>query len=288
MNLGDLKRRAYSRSKDLSRASVGIQCLLLVGALGASFGGGAVAWLLGLVAFVAPIINVVLKDRSRFHYGIGERARRIQLLQDGLGREPSAAELLDLDDVATNFKSSEPEPIKSEFSSNLPVGAARLAHITQEAAYYTRSAARDAANLFLAFTGIGVLGTIVLLLLLLMFPVTDIGGEPVSAQNWAKASATLLVFFATGSFAEMWRSFDGLARTAGETFGKCEGYRKGGAELLDVMLVVSTYDVALGRAPAIPTFIYKRGREKLHASWTKLMTPTAEAATSSESQLAKS
>lgn len=288
MILGDLKRRAYSRAKQLSRASVGIQCLLFVGALSASFGAGTMAWLLGLVAFVAPIVNFVLKDRSRYHYGIGERARRIQLLQDGLGRAPSAAELLDLHDIAPDIKASEPPPIKSEFTSNLPVGAARLAHITQEAAYYTRSAARNASYFFLTVTGIGVLGTFVLLWLLLMFPVADIGGEPVTAQNWARASATLLVFFATGSFAEMWRSFDGLARTAGETFGKCEGYRKGGAELLDVMLVVSTYDVALGRAPAIPTFIYKRGREKLHASWTKLMTPTAEAATSSESQLAKS
>lgn len=284
MNLGDLKRRAYSRAKKLSVASIIIQCLLFVGALIASFGAGPTAWLLGLVAFVAPIVNFVLKELSRFHYGIGERARRIQLLRDGLGREPSEAELLDLDDIATDAKSSEPEPIKSEFSSNLTVGPARLAHITQEAAYFTRSRARAASHLFLALTGIGVLGTFALLWLLLVFPVAEIGGVPVSAQNWAKASATLLVFFATGSFAEMWRSFDGLARTAGATFDKCDGYRKGDPALLDVVLAVSTYDTALGRAPAIPTFIYKRGREKLHASWTRLMTPTGEAEASSAHQ----
>lgn len=269
MNLGDLKRRAYSQSKNLSIVSAVIQWTLLGVAVYSTFAGGPVAPYLGLVAFIAPFLNFALKDRSRFHYGFGERARRAQLLEDGLGRRPSDLELLDLADNAAALPTLEPLPLESEFTSELPKGSRRLAHITQEAAYYSKSQATFAARMYFVFTVLGALGTVIFLWLLVQYPVAQIGGASVTGQNWAKAAATLLIFFVTGSFAEKWRAFESLAKAAAATVERCDGLRRSPSEPseLDVVLAVASYDSALGRAPALPTFIYRLKRKRLHEAW---------------------
>lgn len=276
MNLSDIKRRAYSQSKNLSVLGAIIQGVLLAVALVSSFASGPVLPYLGLVAFLAPLLNFALKDRSRFHYGYGERARRAQLLDDGLGRKPSEVEMLDLADNAALLPALDPTPLESDFTSGLQKGATRLAHITQEAAYYSKSLATFAARMYFGLTIGGLFATVIGLWLLVQYPVTQVGGETVTGQNWAKAAATLLVFFVAGSFAEKWRSFDSLAKTAASTLDRCDALRKATPSELDVVLAIASYDAALGRAPAIPTLIYRLNRDRLHTAWKKLMsTPPA-------------
>lgn len=274
MNLGDMKRRAYSQAKNLSLLSAIIQWVLLAAALFSAFASGQVLPYLGFVGFVAPFLNFALKDRSRFHYGHGERARRAQLLDDGLGRRPSDVEMLDLADNAALLPALDPTPLESEFTSGLPKGAPRLAHITQEAAYYSKSLATFAARMYFGLTLAGLFVTVIGLWFLVQYPVLQVRALTVTGQSWAKAAATLLVFFVAGSFAEKWRSFDSLAKTAASTLDRCDALRKATPSELDVVLAIASYDAALGRAPAIPTFIYRLNRDRLHNAWKKLMSAT--------------
>ncbi|MDP1823908.1 MAG: hypothetical protein Q8L48_11725 [Archangium sp.] len=287
LKLGEHKRRAFSQAKYLTLLSAGIQWVLLGAALFSAFAGGLGAPYLGLIAFIGPVINFALKDRSRYHYGIGDRARRLQVLDDGLGRAPAEADMLDLADTETILPALDPVPLTSEFTSDLPPGPRRLAHITQEAAYYTRSRATFAARLYFALTIIGIFVTVIGLLLLIQFPLPQVAGSDTTAQNWARAAATLLVFFAAGSFAEKWRAFDSLAKAAASTFARCDTLRRTEPSELDVVLTVASYDTALGRAPAIPTTIYLVGRKRLHAAWTALMMPKTDPVVSSGTAGAK-
>lgn len=270
MNLGALQRCSYARAKLLGLISTVVQLVLLGCGIFATFADGRWATILATAVFVAPLVNFWLKDRNRYYYGIGERARRLQVLYDGLGREPTSAEQLELTVVAPGSKGGEPEPLESEFASPLKVGPQRLAHIVQEAAYYTRSLAEVAAKCYLALTTVSIVATVFVIWFLLQVPI----GDAILSKQLAKVASMLLIFFAAGSFAEKWRSFDGLWRTALSTFEKCDALRKAdSAPELSVLLAVSAYDIALSRAPAIPTFIYKQGREKLHKAWMALMAP---------------
>jgi|APLak6261675434_1056106.scaffolds.fasta_scaffold01721_6 hypothetical protein len=276
LKLGEHKRRAYSQAKNLILLSDCIQWALLGTALFSAFSRGLAAPYLAVATFIGPVVIFALKDRSRYHYGIGDRARRLQVLEDGLGRAPSEADMLDLADAETLLPALDPAPLDSEFTSDLPKGPRRLAHITQEAAYYTRSRATFAARLYFALALVGVFGTVIGLLLLLQVPLPEVAGAATNAQNWAKAASTVLAFFATGTFAERWRAFDSLSKAAASTFARCDALRKGEPSEMDVALTVAAYDAALGRAPAIPTTIYLLGRRRLHAAWSELMTPKAE------------
>lgn len=267
MNLGDFKRRAYSQAKNLAITSGFIQAGLLALSLYAAFVPGPVNSYLGLAAFVAPIVNFALRERSRHHYGFGERARRAQRLEDGLGRPASRADLLDFADNQALLPSLDPSPLESEFTSTLDKGPQRLAHVTQEAAYYSRSEATFAARMYFALTLLGLLATFGALLLLVQRPSGELAGISGPGTAWAKAAATLLVFFATGTFAERWRAFESLAKAAGATFDRCEALTRSNPSELDVVLAITGYDLALGRAPPLPSFIYRLKRPALHEAW---------------------
>lgn len=271
MDLGELKRRAYAQSKNFSVLNTVVQYGLVAFAVWAAVAGTPASPWFGLVAFIGPIVNFALKDRSRHHYGYGERARRAQLLQDGLGRKPSQAEMLDLADNRALLPAIDPKPLESEFASDLQPGPARLAHITQEAAYYTRSRATFVGRWYFGLMCVGILGTVCALWWFVQDPVTEIAGVKVTGQSWAKAAVTLLVFFVAGSFAEKWRAFESLAKTAGSTFEKCDALHKGQPSELEVLLAIAPYDIALGRAPAIPTSLHWVGRKQLHEDWKAQM-----------------
>lgn len=273
MNLSDVKRREYSQAKSLGFISAVIQWALFIGSLYAIFKAtGDLATVLGILAFVAPIVGFVLKQAAGRYYSSGERVRRLLYLQDGLGRQSSSADLLDVAESATSVPSLDPEPLDSEFTSELPSGPQRLAHIIQEAAFYTRSLARSTSRFYSALAVGGLAVTIVGLLLLVQHPTPALGRVADPTKTWVKAASMLLVFFATGTFAERAASFLSLSSSAKSVFDRCELLRKQpDVQESGVLLAMGTYDAALAKAQPLPGWVYRLRRERLHEAWKKFM-----------------
>lgn len=272
MNLSEVKRREYSQAKILGIVSAVIQWALFGGSIYAIFEAtGPLVSVLGVLAVVAPIIGFVLKQAASRYYSFGERVRRLLYLQDGLGRQPSPADLLELAESATSVPSLDPQPLDSEFTSELPKGPQRLAHITQEASFYTRAVARSASWFYGTLAVAGLAVTVVGLLLLVQ-GAPALGGVADPAKAWVKAASMLLVFFATGTFAERAASFHSLSGSAKSVFDKCELLRKAvGVPESDVLLAMGAYDAALAKAQPLPGWIYRIRRGRLHEAWKKFM-----------------
>lgn len=273
MNLADVKRREYSQAKILGIVSAVIQWALFGGSIYAIFEAtGTLASVLGLLAVVAPIIGFVLKQAAARYYSFGERVRRLLYLQDGLGRQPSPAEMLEVAESATSVPGLDPQPLDSEFTSELPKGTQRLAHIIQEASFYTRALARSASWFYGTLAVAGLAATVVGLLLLVQHSAPALGGAADPAKAWVKAASMLLVFFATGTFSERAASFHSLSVSAKFVFDKCELLRKrSDVPESDVLLAMGTYDAALGKAQPLPGWIYRLRRGRLHEAWKKFM-----------------
>src|SRR5205807_4931424 len=81
------------------------------------------------------------------------------VLQDGLGRVPSAKELVDISADCTSLPTLEPKPLGNYYDSPLPAGPQRLAHIVEESAAYTRKVASVASAFYGALTALGLVVT---------------------------------------------------------------------------------------------------------------------------------
>lgn len=155
MNLADAMRRQYSGAKLLWRVHIVLELSRLAVALYLVAGGNRIV-LASAIAIGAPLASYFVKRAADAAYGHAERMRRILYLQDGLGRPPSKADLLELRAGATWLPDLEPLPVGSYYKSPLPTGPQRLAHICEEAAFHTRGYANLAAAFFLVIASVGV------------------------------------------------------------------------------------------------------------------------------------
>lgn len=278
MEIADAMRKEFSTAKRCWAGIIFLQALLLLGAIYAIFSAsGTLLLVIGLGSLLIPVITFWLKEIAGFHYGLGERIRRLLVLQDGLGRMPSAKELLEVCSDCTSLPSLDPQPLGKYYDSPLPQGPQRLAHIIEESAFYTRKLAAVSALFCAGLTAIGIIFTFGLLWyeLQTISPATatialsrNIG----TSEQFAKLLSVLLVFFAAGTFATLWRSYKSLSESARRAFEKCDLWRQdANAELLGVFTTVETYDCALAKGPPISRVIYWLYRKRLHQAWTEFM-----------------
>ncbi len=278
MDLPTVMRREFSTAKRCWAWIIVLQALLLMGAVYAIFGAdGRTLVAIGLAGLLVPVITFWLKEVAGFHYGLGERIRRLLILQDGLGHAPSAKDVLEICADCTSVPSLDPRPLGKYYDSPLPQGPQRMAHIIEESAFYTRKEASVAALYCAALAAVGVITTITLIWYELQVDVSALAisssaGNSDTRERLAKLLSVLLVFFAAGTFASLWRSYKSLAESARKTFEKCDQFRQdGNADQLDVLLTVGNYDNALAKAPPLPRAIYFLYRKRLHRAWTEHM-----------------
>lgn len=269
-------RREFSTSKRCWLWIIALQVLLLAGALYAIFGAnGSTLLAIGLAGLLVPVLTLWLKEVAGFHYGLGERIRRLLIIHDGLGRPPSAKEVLEICADCTSVPSLDPRPLGKYYDSPLPEGPQRMAHIIEESAFYTRKLASVASLYCAVFAAAGILATITLIWyeLQMMLPtVPHPAGAGVTGEKLARLLSAFLVFFAAGTFASLWRSYKSLAEAARKTFDKCDSLRQDASvDQLDVLVAVGSYDSALAKAPPLPRFIYWLYRTRLHRAWTEHM-----------------
>lgn len=279
MDMATVMRREFSAAKRCWVGIIALQFLLFAAAIYATFGASGKALLvIGFAGLLVPVITFWLREVAGFHYGLGERIRRLLVLQDGLGHDPTSKELLEVCADCTLVPSLEPRPLGKYYDSHLPEGPQRMAHIIEESAFYTRKQASVAALSCAAIALIGIIITLSLVWYGLQSSVSPSEfpshiGKMAAGEQLAKLLSLFLVFFATGTFALLWRSYKSLAESARRTFEKCDFLRQDiSVNLLDVLIAVENYDCALTKAPPLPRITYWICRKRLHKAWREHMT----------------
>lgn len=264
MTLAEAMRRQYSSAKlfwrcyltlELLRLAIGVYALALTHPL----------LVVGAIAAIAPVASFFFKRTADAAYSIAERMRRLHYLEDGLGRAPSRADLLELHADKTGLPNFDPAPSGAYYSSHLPAGPQRLAHIAEEAAFHTRGYANATATVMSLVAGLGGIATCTLV----WFGAQSLE-ELDQVQLLVRASMVVLTFFAAGSFVSLASSFQGLGKAAQRAFERLDRLSlDASTRAEDVLVVLSSYDGALARTPPIPSIVYWMLRGRLNRAWAE-------------------
>lgn len=214
-------------------------------------------------AVILPIASVLLKKYAGDRYSKGEAARRLFVLSDGWGKKLDSADYLLLSADTTSLPSFDPQSVGEYYSSTKPPGAARVAHITQESAFYSLKLSATSAKICLLI--IAVPATVGLLLFNLVLQGT---GMPFSLQQVTQVAGSLLAFTVSGEFIQLALSYQELASSCRLAVSECGKLAaQTSPEQASVYMVIGGYDNALAKAPPLPGLLQWLYRNRLSKSW---------------------
>jgi len=281
MDLITAMRKEFAATKHCWRMILLIQLIGLGGALWVALGAsGNLLLTIGTLSVLVPLGSFALKETAGRHQAVAEKLRRWIILQDSQDWKPTARELMETQADATWLPTLEPKPLGDYYSSKLPKGLARMAHIVEESAFYTWKQAETASKVSgtVALLGIGL--AIGLLWIATQSPIAGTTpGWIATSQQAAKVFSTLLVFFASGTLATLWSSYRSLAGSAKTAFEKCDSIRANPSPTqIDIYLAVGPYDSAVAKAPPLPSAAYIIRRGRLNEAWEKHMSKGSQGA----------
>jgi len=225
---------------------------------------------LGAIAMFIPPISIYLRAGAVSHYGLAERLRKVIVLKDGLGIQPSLGDLLEIESDATILKGADPQPLGTYYDSPVRPGIRRIFHITQEAAFYTRKVAQLASWVCATWCVIGVAAAVVLLLVFVQS--LTCGPAPFAPNQVARIVVVLLAYFSGGLFADLWVGYRSLMIAAERTFQACDRLRNVRTiSQVEIYKVLGAYDSAVAAAAPLPGFIYWISRNRLNQAWARSM-----------------
>lgn len=257
-------RSEFSRAKGLGRNAFALQILLVAAPLTTVlFPGPPVRTVVSLLALLGGAALFFLRSAAGRAYAAAERLRRMQLLANALGHEPDVNSAMSVIVASSPTLSKDKEPMGAYYNSDLPQGPRRLLHLLWESAHCTQYTSAKAAQYAGAFTVVGGVFVVAGFVFGLQ--------QGFGATLGAKISAIGIVLsgiVGLGAFAELWRQYSALSHAAKDVSASCSALLKRGSEdLVEAVAVLEDYDVALGRALPIPSFVWHNLQEKLAASW---------------------
>lgn len=262
--LSDIMRSEFAQAKRWFRAVAVIQWGLAAVAVYAISTNVGNVTLVVLAAFIGPILSFVCREVGGYYNAKGDRVRRLNLLQQGLGREPAESELLDILGNRAGAVTSEPLPIGTYFAASSSSGFARLLFRLQESAFWTSALARRTAIVHYAVAASGTAITLLVAFFALRAP-TPAPGQV--AVDFSRLFSTLLVFFLSGSAMASARGFHSLTDTAGKVMKHAAELRRGDVDPIELYKVLAMYDAALSKTPPIPSYIYRWMQKQLQDAW---------------------
>ncbi len=218
---------------------------------------------LGSLALVFPVASFVAREIHAIFHARAEQIRRILLLADGLGKQPSPVTLANLQVEAGNARVTEPPYLPPYYNSSLPPGPSRLADIAEESAFFTHHLAAGFAKIL--FRSLLIIGTSLFLILWLALQLES----PVQVRSIiAKTVAGVVLLGTTGGFLRLFLRFQSLSRSTKPLIDELEGLRLAASpSLADVLRAVGEYNCSVLTAPPIPRWVYSRMRDQLNAAW---------------------
>ena len=266
--LNEIMRSEFAQAKRWLFAVAAIQWALAIAAVFAILANAAATIAMVLTAFLGPISSFVCREIGSHFYGKGERVRRLLLLQEGLGREPSVSDLLEIRRGEASPVASEPPPLGPYYASSSSDGFARLLYRVQESAFWTSGLAMRTALIHYVVAGAGVLAALVTAVVLL-------SGAAADGSIYPRLFAALLVFFLSGTTMTSARSYHSLGAAADKVATRADKLRRHEVDPIDLYKLMSAYDCALAKALPIPSYVYRHMQPKLQAVWDSTMTPGA-------------
>lgn len=236
-------------------AYVAIYVVTLLG----TFFGGRFSGMMGIVLLAIQIAVYFMRRKASTRFHDGERIKRMAMLQDGLGIQPSPGEITRIcarlgfpDDSKRHF-------VGSYYSASAPAGNLRLLQIIDECSFWTSQCAKATAEKLLAAL-VAAAGAVVLAILFCL----EFGFTGTSV---VKVFITTVSFVAAGELMTMFFKFRGLSSSAESVMNTCEA-RLRSQSGDDALMLFNEYNCALSAAGLpIPHLVYAANQEKWNAAY---------------------
>lgn len=233
---------------------------------------GIVAIALPIGGLVLPVVTYALRSRAVDAYARGEAWRRVFMLNDSLGYEPSPGEyvalLLDADEGGLNLQR---KPAGKYYASGLERGHPRLLENLAESAFYTTHLAKVMAGICSAAVFSAVLAFVLVVLGVLASPdVTPEGGTWLvdAGPRVAAMMSPLLAFFAAGQLMELAGAYAKLTRASRAVLDRAIDPRNSDLSQGAVLSLLGSYESALAAAALpIPDLLARMRSKKLNEDW---------------------
>jgi hypothetical protein len=268
MNLLDLMSVEYRRSRSALYGSLIAGAVVYGLVLVDVVTSHSISRWLAPSALALQILALLLKQRSSIRYGAAEEIRRLMVLEEGLGVEPSQIVIAEI--VARSGNASPPKRVHvgKYFASEEPPGVARLLEHVEESSFWTHHIASFAGNL--AF-GLVIIGVGISLWALVAF--INAGVSASALQAAAEAVVATLGFVVAGDFLVLSLEYRQLGQDARRTMGEASGQSESGKmDRESAILLFGEYNCNLSGSPPLPSFFYKLRHERLARGWAARVT----------------
>jgi hypothetical protein len=198
----------------------------------------------------------------------GQWLRRKLDLQDSLGWEMSGAEFSDLiircpasvKSRARSDGSNEPY-----FASKEQPGPARAIHNVMESAWWSKHLSERMSQICLGVLIVGAIGAIAMLIV-----AVQAVDDRDTRSSIARVVTALLMFLLSIGVIKLGLSYSGFAKTAGRIEEAANSLDQSGhADLTGAIKIMCEYHIARAVGPIIPTWIWRRRRDELNATWER-------------------
>lgn len=262
MNLVAAMRGQYPRSEKLLWRGIFTKAVIYAAALvNAVWSNETAAGVFLVVACAGQTLVLALRSASHANLELGERLRRLAMLQDGVGRDVPPLEAAVL---AEKIWTTPEQAIASPYySSSFQRGPKRLIDITAECAFYSGSIANAAWRTFFRVS----VGASSLLLLSLIL-VTIMGTAQTRLEVVAKGVLVGITFWITEDFLEMALKYRRLGASCERVLQECSRLLdEQSPSVEDAYFVLQEYDSAFANTPPLPSSIYARRSQRLAEIW---------------------
>ena len=255
-------RAEYQRGEKLLWIGVCVKAVIYLTTLATVTWNNRMADSLFLVlACVGQVFLFVSRVSMEGYVVVGERLRRLAMLQDGTGRDPTSFELADLPERTWDVPGNSVP--NQYYSSKLPKGSKRLVDITAECAFFSSKIARAAWTVSLV---VSVAASGVLLLSLILVAV--LGTSQSRLELVAKCSLICITFWMTENLIDAALRYRSLANRCESILQECfRLLNELSPSIEDAYIALHEYDAAVAGAPPLPSRVYRRRNEGLTRIW---------------------
>jgi hypothetical protein len=258
MNLVAAMRAEYQRGEGLLWTGVCVKTVIYLTTLATVTWNNRTADTLFLVlACVGQMFLFVSRLLMDGYVAVAERLRRLAMLQDGTGREPTCFELADLPERVWSVTwGPVPDPY---YSSQLPRGPKRLVDVTAECAFFSGKIAQAAWRGFLI---VSVAASAVILISLVLIAV--LGVSQSRLELVAKCALVGITFWMTEDLIDMALRYRSLASRCENILQECfRLLNEQSPSMEEAYVALHEYDAAVAGAPPLP----RRRNEGLTKIW---------------------
>ncbi|MBH2847043.1 GrpB family protein [Serratia marcescens] len=233
-----------------------------VAAFSVYFDNNTTLFSLAIFGFLLMLGWFYLNQGQQRHRSAGDQARRVVLLISGLNAIPSAGQNLRINDkfnVTITKKTLRRE--EEHFSTREAPGYKRLVEMIEESSYWSCYLQKFSAKM---------MSIVLFILVAIIFIVSVAAVTSLDSNNLISLSRVmiaLMVFVVSSDSLGLLLAYKNASTSVEEVFNRVEAISAKGYLKSDALLLMTDYNSAIEKAPAILPYAYKLSQEKLNKKW---------------------